>query len=227
MTTPVADPNSSTTMMPNYTEAQSFFVDAPYVNGAAEGMNTLGLVVFSIFFGCILQQMKGKGKPLVDFFECLHLASMKLVTLVIWFSPIGIIFLIASKLVAMERPEDIFEQLGYYMATVLTGLGIHAFILLPILYFIIVRKNPYRFMYNMLKALLTAWGTASSSATLPITMECLEDNNHVDIRVVKFVTPIGATINMDGTALYEAVASIFIAQNIGVELDIGQVIIIR
>ncbi|XP_060076929.1 excitatory amino acid transporter 3-like [Ylistrum balloti] len=226
MTTTTANPNISTTMMPNYTEAASFFVDAPYVNGQAEGMNVLGLVVFSIFFGCILQTMGDKGKPLVDFFECLHHASMRLVTLVIWYSPIGIIFLIASKLVAMERPEDIFEQLAYYMATVLAGLAIHAFILLPLFYGIIVRKNPYRFMYNMLKAILTAWGTASSSATLPITMECLEENNHVDIRVVKFVTPIGATINMDGTALYEAVASIFIAQNIGVDLDIGQVIIV-
>ncbi|XP_033737389.1 excitatory amino acid transporter 3-like [Pecten maximus] len=226
MTTPTANPNISTTMMPNYTQAASFFVDAPYINGKADGMNVLGLVVFSIFFGCILQQMKDKGKPLVDLFECLHLASMKLVTLVIWYSPIGIIFLIASKLVAMERPEEMFEQLAYYMATVLSGLAIHAFILLPLLFLVIVRKNPYRFMYNMLKALLTAWGTASSSATLPVTMECLEDNNHVDIRVIKFVTPIGATINMDGTALYEAVASIFIAQNIGISLDIGQIIIV-
>ncbi|XP_069126790.1 excitatory amino acid transporter 3-like [Argopecten irradians] len=221
-----SNPNVSTTMMPNYTQASSIFVDDPYVNGKVEGMNVLGLVVFSIFFGCILQRMGNKGKPLVDFFECLHIASMKLVTLVIWYSPIGIIFLIASKLVAMERPEEMFEQLGYYMGTVLAGLAIHAFIILPLLYVIVVRKNPYKFMYNMLKALLTAWGTASSSATLPVTMECLEDNNKVDIRVVKFVTPIGATVNMDGTALYEAVASIFIAQNIGVDLDVGQVIIV-
>lgn len=77
------------------------------------------------------------------------------------FAPVGIIFLIASKLVEMEDPATMFTKLGYYMATVLAGLFIHALIVLPLLYFVVVRKNPYKFMYYMLKALLTAWGTAS------------------------------------------------------------------
>ncbi|XP_063402159.1 excitatory amino acid transporter 3-like isoform X1 [Mytilus trossulus] len=200
-------------------------VDNPKVN-KADGMNILGLVVFSIFFGCTLSKMGKTGKPLADFFECMHLATMKLVTLVIWFSPIGIIFLIAVKLIEMENLSTVFTQLGYYMATVLSGLALHAIITLPLIYFIGVRKNPFIYMFNMLKALLTAWGTASSSATLPVTMECLEVNNKIDERVIKFVTPIGATINMDGTALYEAVAAIFIAQHLGITLSIGEVIVV-
>ncbi|XP_056007353.1 excitatory amino acid transporter 3-like [Ostrea edulis] len=190
------------------------------------GMNVLGLVVFSLFFGGILARLGEKGKPLIDVFDCLHLVTMKLINLVIWYSPIGVTFLIASKLVAMERPAEMFTQLGFYMLTVLVGLAIHAFIILPLVYFIFTRKNPYSFMYGMLQALLTAWGTASSSATLPITMNCLEERNHVDPRVTMFVTPIGATVNMDGTALYEAVAAIFIAQYLDEPLNFGQIVII-
>lgn len=200
-------------------------VDNPKVE-MERGMNILGLVVVSIFFGCTLSQMGKSGKPLADFFQCLLTATMKLVTLVIWYSPIGIICLVAVKLVEMDNLETVFTQLGYYMATILSGLAIHAFIVLPLIYLIGVRKNPYTFMFHMMKALLTAWGTASSSATLPITMECLEVKNKVDARVIKFITPIGATINMDGTALYEAVAAIFIAQHLRISLSIGQVIVV-
>eukprot|EP00105_Crassostrea_gigas_P016347 XP_011433693.1 PREDICTED: excitatory amino acid transporter 3 [Crassostrea gigas] len=190
------------------------------------GMNVLGLVVFSLFFGGVLARIGEKGRPLIDVFDCLHHVTMKLITLVIWYSPIGIAFLIAAKLVAMENPGEMFTQLGYYMLTVLVGLAVHAFIVLPLVYFVIVRKNPYRFMYGILQALLTAWGTASSSATLPVTMSCLEERNNVDPRVTMFVTPIGATVNMDGTALYEAVAAIFIAQYLDVPLDFGKIVII-
>lgn len=190
------------------------------------GMNVLGLVVFSLFFGGVLARIGEKGRPLIDVFDCLHHVTMRLITLVIWYSPIGITFLIAAKLVAMENPGEMFTQLGYYMLTVLVGLAIHAFIVLPLVYFAITRKNPYRFMYGILQALLTAWGTASSSATLPVTMSCLEERNNVDPRVTMFVTPIGATVNMDGTALYEAVAAIFIAQYLDVPLDFGKIVII-
>ncbi|XP_052280275.1 excitatory amino acid transporter 3-like isoform X2 [Dreissena polymorpha] len=188
-----------------------------------DGMNILGIVVFSIFLGAVLSSMGRQGKPLLDFFETLHIATMKLTMLVIWYSPVGIIFLVATKLIEMEDPNKVFVQLAYYMLTVLVGLAAHGIIVLPLVYFVFTRKNPVTFMYGMTKALLTAWGTASSSATLPVTMECLE-GNHVDVRIAKFVAPIGATVNMDGTALYEAVAAIFIAQVNGISLNIGQVI---
>merc|ERR1711963_181142 len=99
-------------------------------------------------------------------------------------------------------------------------------IVLPILYGVIVRKLPFRFIFNMGNALFTAFGTASSSATLPVTIEVLEERNNIDSRITRFILPIGATINMDGTALYEAVAAIFIAQVRGITLDAGKIVAI-
>src|SRR5690606_30005265 len=109
------------------------------------------------------------------------------------------------------------KQLAWYMATVIGGLGIHALITLPLIYFLFKRTHPFKFLWRMSQALLTAFSTASSSATLPVTMECAK-NNEISERTRGFVLPLGATINMDGTALYEAVAVIFIAQSLGVEL---------
>ncbi|KAK3102562.1 hypothetical protein FSP39_012210 [Pinctada imbricata] len=195
----------------------------PKVTTAA-GMNVLGLVVFSIFFGVVIGRMGERGKPLVDFFNSLSEATMVLIHLVIWYSPIGILFLVAAKVVEMEDPEKTFEQLMYYFITVMTGLIIHGFITLPMLYLVIVRRNPYKYIYGVVQALVTALGTSSSSATLPVTMRCLEDNNGVDSRITKFVAPVGATINMDGTALYEAVAVLFIGQVRGFDLGIGEII---
>jgi Na+/H+-dicarboxylate symporter len=106
----------------------------------------------------------------------------------------------------------LLETLAGYMATVLIGLGIHAFVTLPAILYLMTRRNPYRFMGRMSQALLTAFSTSSSTATLPVTMECAETNAGVSKRATEFVLPLGATINMDGTALYEAAAAIFIAQ---------------
>merc|ERR1712130_915109 len=125
--------------------------------------------------------------------------------------------------------EDVageFAKLGYYFATVLLGLAIHGCLVLPILFGLITQSFPFSFIANMGNAIVTAFGTASSSATLPVTINCLEEKNGVDPRISRFVLPIGATINMDGTALYEAVSAIFIAQMTGTDLSFGQVIAI-
>ncbi|GBO40479.1 Excitatory amino acid transporter 1, partial [Araneus ventricosus] len=141
-------------------------------------------------------------------------------------SPVGVLFLVASKILEMKDLAVVAGQVGLYSVTVLTGILLHGFIILPLLYFALVRKNPYSFLLNMGQALATAFGTASSSATLPVTIACLEERNNIDPRVARFCLPIGATINMDGTALYEAVAAIFIAQVRGVTLSIGSIIAI-
>ncbi|XP_069127166.1 excitatory amino acid transporter 3-like [Argopecten irradians] len=209
----------------NITDVNATAVYDPVVE-MKPGMNVLGLVVFSIFLGIIIGRLGKKGQPLVALFESLCEATMVLVKLVIWYSPIGIIFLVAAKIVEMEDPAKTFEQLLYYFITVMAGLVIHGFITLPTIYFIIVRKNPFKFIYGVTQALVTAIGTSSSSATLPVTMKNLEENNGVDPRVIKFVAPVGATINMDGTALYEAVAVLFIGQVNDFDLDIGRIIIV-
>src|SRR5437868_14993732 len=111
----------------------------------------------------------------------------------------------------MENLADFVCSLGLYMVTVLACLAIHGFIVLPLLLFVITRINSFKYIRGMSQALVTAFGTASSSATLPVTYRCVEEKNHIDPRVSRFVLPVGATVNMDGTALYEAVAAIYIA----------------
>ncbi|KAK2837186.1 hypothetical protein Q5P01_014398 [Channa striata] len=196
------------------------------VPGTVNGINALGLVVFSMCFGLIIGSMREEGQPLKDFFDCLNEAIMRLVAIIMWYAPVGIMFLIAGKIVEMEDITAMGGQLGMYTVTVICGLLIHAIIVLPTLYFVITRKNPFVFIAGLLQALITALGTSSSSATLPITFKCLEENNKVDKRVTRFVLPVGATINMDGTALYEALAAIFIAQVNDYDLNFGQILTI-
>uniref|UniRef100_A0A673LLX2 Amino acid transporter n=1 Tax=Sinocyclocheilus rhinocerous TaxID=307959 RepID=A0A673LLX2_9TELE len=196
------------------------------VSGSSNGVNALGLVVFSMCFGLVIGNMKQQGQALRDFFDCLNEAIMRLVAIIIWYAPVGILFLIAGKIVEMKDLAQVGGQLGMYTVSVIVGLLIHGLVVLPLLFFVVTKKNPFTFIAGLLQALITALGTSSSSATLPITFRCLEENNHVDKRVTRFVLPVGATINMDGTALYEAVAAIFIAQVNDMDLNFGQILTI-
>ena len=190
------------------------------------GTNILGIVVFSVAIGIVLGKLASKAKVFIIWMSTLNEVVTTLVNIVMWYSPIGIWSLITSKFASMKDISGTFESLGLYMATVITGLVIHSFIILPLTYFIFTRKNPFTYLKGTLQALLTAFGTSSSSATLPVTFCCLEDKIKLDKRVTRFVLPIGATINMDGTALYEAVAAIYIAQATGHSLNFGQYIAI-
>ncbi|KAL8177552.1 UNVERIFIED_CONTAM: Excitatory amino acid transporter 5 [Gekko kuhli] len=196
------------------------------VPGTNSEMNVLGIVIFSATIGLLLGKMGDRGTPLVNVCQCLNEAVMKIVSMAVWYFPFGIVFLIAGKILEMEDPIMIGRKLGLYAMTVVTGLAIHGFVSLPILFAVMTRKNPFPFIRGMLQALLIALATSSSSATLPITLKCLLENNGIDRRVARFILPVGATINMDGTALYEAVAAIFIAQVNEFDLDLGQIITI-
>ncbi|XP_003793148.1 excitatory amino acid transporter 5 isoform X1 [Otolemur garnettii] len=194
--------------------------------GTSDGMNVLGIVIFSATMGIMLGRMGDSGTPLVSFCQCLNESVMKIVAVAVWYFPFGIVFLIAGKILEMDDPRAVGKKLGFYAVTVVCGLVLHGLFILPLLYFFITRKNPIVFIRGVLQALLIALATSSSSATLPITFKCLLENNHIDRRIARFVLPVGATINMDGTALYEAVAAIFIAQVNNYELDFGQIITI-
>ena len=197
-------------------------ISSEYVNA----MNIMGLLVFSAALGVALSKLGEKGKPLVEIFSSLSDASMVITGWLIAISPVGIFFMVTSMVVEMDDVTVIFGKVGMYVLTVVVGLLIHGLVVLPSIYTLMVRKLPFQFLGNMGQALITAFATATSSGTLPVTMNCLEKLNGIDSRVTRFVLPIGATINMDGTALYEAVAAIFIAQLRGLTLGLGQVIAI-
>ncbi|MBN3275051.1 EAA2 protein, partial [Polyodon spathula] len=188
------------------------------------GMNVLGVIGFFIAFGIAMGKMGEKAKLMLEFFNILNEIVMKLVIMIMWYSPLGIACLICGKIISIKDLEVVARQLGMYMVTVIVGLVIHGLIFLPLIYFVFVRKNPFTFLGGIFQAWITALGTASSAGTLPVTFRCLEENLGIDKRVTRFVLPVGATINMDGTALYEAVAAIFIAQMNGIHLDAGQIV---
>uniref|UniRef100_A0A8C0BVX3 Amino acid transporter n=1 Tax=Buteo japonicus TaxID=224669 RepID=A0A8C0BVX3_9AVES len=169
-----------------------------------------------------------QGHPCLPscFNDCCALINNFFMLILCRYFPFGIVFLIAGKILEMGDPSVIGQKLGLYAITVVSGLVIHGLILLPLLFMLITKKNPFAFIQGILQALLIALATSSSSATLPITLKCLLENNGIDRRVARFVLPVGATINMDGTALYEAVAAIFIAQVNEYDLDLGQIITI-
>ena len=182
---------------------------------AAADTQLLPLIVFSIIFAGMLTTLGSKVDDMTELISEVNTALMSFVMLLMNLAPVGIFCLVASRFGEAQAKGEFIEtlsQTGSFVLTVLLGLGAHLFGTLPLLYWIFKRKNPYHFMKNMSRALLTAFSTASSSATLPVTMECATQQAGVSKRSVDFVLPLGATINMDGTALYEAAAAIFIAQ---------------
>ena len=182
---------------------------------AAAEMNLLPLIVFSIIFAAMLTTMGEKVFAITRMIGQANDALMSFVMLLMNIAPIGIFCLVAAKFGDAKLEGKLAEmagQQGYYILTILLGLSFHAFITLFAIYWFFTRKSPVEFFKNMSQAVLTAFSTASSSATLPITMECAVDKAGISEKSTKFVLPLGATINMDGTALYEAAAAIFIAQ---------------
>lgn len=168
------------------------------------------LFVILIGIGLILIEEK-KAKPVVDFFKGLNDVIMKIIDIIMLFSPYGVFALMAALMV--EIPDfSTLGALGIYGLTVLLGLFIMAFMFYPILLMIFAKINPIKFFKAIAPAQLLAFSTSSSAATLPVTMECVTENLGVDEEVSSFVLPLGATVNMDGTSLYQAVAAIFIAQ---------------
>ncbi|KAJ3662154.1 hypothetical protein Zmor_006512 [Zophobas morio] len=196
------------------------------VEEIVSGTNILGLVVVAVVVGIALAQLGEEAITLANFFHSLMALSMKITSWIIKLSPVGILFLVIAKIIEMDDMETVLGQLGLYFATVMAGIMVHGFVILPLIFSIVTRQLPFRYIANMSQAIATAFGTASSSASLPVTIQCLEENNGVDPRVARFAVPIGTAINMDGTAIYEAVAAIFIAQIRQLELSVGNYIAI-
>ncbi|MCP3696395.1 MAG: dicarboxylate/amino acid:cation symporter, partial [Planctomycetaceae bacterium] len=165
----------------------------------------LPLIVFSIIFAGMLTTISRRVDTVTTLIEEGNTALMAFVLLLMRLAPVGVFCLIASRFgeeFAKGQLGETLQQTGWYMLCVLLGLGLHALVTLPLIYWFVTRKNPYLFMRQMSQALLTAFSTASSTATLPVTMECAHTNAGISKKSTNFVLPLGATINMDGTALY-------------------------
>lgn len=196
------------------------------IQSAAHG-DVLPVIVFSVMLGIVLSVLGPRGRPVLGFFESLFATIMKLVEWIIYMAPIGVFFLVAYT-VAKIGAAQLVGPLAQYILTVVIGLAIHGVVVLPLVLWIFGRTNPFRYMHQMREALLTAFGTDSSSATLPVTIECAEKLGGVSKRSAGFVLPLGATVNMDGTALYEAVAVMFLFQCYGIDLtavEIGIIVV--
>jgi Na+/H+-dicarboxylate symporter len=202
---------------------QRFF--PPNIIAAAAEGQMLGLITFSLLFGLFMTRLeKGPGDVLRAFWQGVFEVMMRITDLVLRFAPLGV-FALVAKVVA-EAGLDAFRPLAGFMLTVLLALAFHMLVTLPLILRFIAGVNPLRHYRAMLPALLTAFSTASSAATMPVTMDCVERGAGVSNRTASFVLPLGATVNMDGTALFEGVVVLFIAQLYGVELGLLQQFIV-
>ncbi|TRY88012.1 hypothetical protein DNTS_028265 [Danionella cerebrum] len=185
-----------TILVGNGTNGTLDYQKVPYGTDT-DGMNILGLVLFAMVFGVALRKLG--------------------------YVPFGIMFLVGSKIVEMEDVVLLVTSLGKYIFASILGHIIHGCIVLPLIYFGFTRTNPFSFLSGLITPFTTAFATCSSSATLPTMMKCVEENNGVDKRISRFILPIGATVNMDGAAIFQCVAAVFIAQLNNVDLNAGQI----
>lgn len=186
---------------------------------ALANMQVMAIIFFALFLGAVLTTLGERGAVVTEFFVGFNEAMMKLTGWIMKLAPIGVFALIAGVVAA--GGFGVLKSLGKYVVTVMLGLAVHCAILLVLFLRGMGRMSPGHFLAGMRSALAIAFSTASSSSTLPVTMECVRENLKVSTRTSSFVLPLGATVNMDGTALYESVAAIFIAQVYGIELGLG------
>ncbi len=201
----------------------------PNIFKSASEQEILPLIVVSILFGIAFGKLGKENALIIDILNTTEKAIMKVVGWIITLTPLGIFALIAHKLGEAGGGNSVVEMithLGKYFICVVLGLALHSMVILPLILLVFGRKNPISYAAKMSKTLLTAFSTASSSATLPLTMSGVVKEAKVSERVARFVLPLGATINMDGTALYEAVAAIFIAQSYGIQLGLYELIVV-
>jgi Na+/H+-dicarboxylate symporter len=227
-----------------------FKMDVPELSGASGGLGNivmriiptnifsafveadmLAIIFFAILLGYFITRVESKYSTfMIDLFNAGFEVMMKLTSFIIKFAPLGILGIVvgvvADQAADKTKLLNMVEHLGIYMLTVLSALGIHAFITLPLILKFVARVNPFLHFKSMSLPLITAFSTSSSSATLPLTMDAIENNAGVSNKITSFVLPLGATVNMDGTALYECIAAMFIAQAYGIELTFIQQMIV-
>ncbi|MCK4903452.1 MAG: dicarboxylate/amino acid:cation symporter [Candidatus Marinimicrobia bacterium] len=192
---------------------------------AAVNGDILGIIFWCIIFGSVIPRLPDKQRDfLKQFFNAGFQAMMLLTQAIIKFLPIGVFGLISTAVATTGF--ELFKGVAWYIVTIAVGLTLHAFVVLPIIFLLFTRINPIKHYRAIASAMAAAFSTSSSGATLPVTMNCVETNAGVSNKISSFVLPLGATINMDGTALYECAGVLFISQALGFDLSFTQQFII-
>jgi Na+/H+-dicarboxylate symporter len=189
----------------------------------------LPCIVFSLGLGAALAALGERGKAALAVADGFNEALLKMVAWLLWLAPLGILGLVAGRIGATgggDAALEEFRRIGAYVLVVLLGLAIHGFVVLPLILRFLAGRDPLSYGRGMVPALMTAFSTASSSATLPVTISCISGPNGVSRRAAGFLAPLGATLNMNGTALYEAVAAVFIAQAYGIALGPMELVVV-
>ena len=194
------------------------------INAAAEG-DILGIIFWCIVFGSVIPRLPDKPRKFMQkLFDAGFQTMMILTQAIIKLLPIGVFGLISTAVASTGF--ELFKGVAMYMITIAIGLTLHAFVILPLVFYFFTRINPLKHYRAIASAMATAFSSSSSGATLPVTMNCVETNAGVSNKISSFVLPLGATINMDGTALYECAGVLFIAQALGFDLTFAQQLII-
>ena len=185
----------------------------------------LSIIFFAVFFGITMSLISSeKSSPVLNVVSSIYHIIIKMTQGIINLAPFGV-FSLMFKAISLSG-ITIFRELGMYALTIIVGLSIHLFIIIPLILILFTKVNPIKHFKAIAPAMLTAFSTSSSSATLPVTMKCVKENIKVSDETSSFVLPMGSTINMDGTALYECAGVLFIAQALGIPLDAGQQFIV-
>ena len=204
----------------DYAELFKKMIPPNLFKAASDNGQLLGMIFFSILFALAMTRLPmDHMRPLLGTVQGINDVMIRVTQWIMLFAPIGVFGLLLPTI--YKTGPEIFLSLGKYFVTVLLALGIHMFIIMPLILRFVGRVNPWAHFRAMRMAILTAFSTASSSATLPETMHCVQKNSGVSKRVSSFTLPLGATVNMDGTALYECVAVLFVAQVMGFDMGAG------
>ena len=196
-------------------------------NALTQNNMMLSIIFFAILFGFFIIQVKKEQQELLtNLFQAGFDVMMKITLFIIKFAPLGIFGYVSKIIAEQNNLPELITSLGWFMLTVVLGLFVHGAISLPVILHFFARINPAKHIRAMVTPLLTAFSTASSNATLPLTMEAVEENDGVSNKISSFTLPLGATINMDGTALYELAVAGFVAQIYGIDLTITQQLIV-
>ncbi|GFQ94984.1 hypothetical protein TNCT_661741 [Trichonephila clavata] len=190
------------------------------------GVNFMGLLCFSILFGCALATLGEKGEALHQTIDQLNAVVMKIMHYFLKLLPLGMFFWMFREGLESAAPMQLLEYMGVFLGTAMGCIAFHQFILLPLLYLAIVRKNPIPYHINLLPAILTAFGTASSAATLPATVRCAEESNKLNRCVTRFVLPLGMVVHMNGGTFYIPLSAVFLAQLEGISLGMPETLVI-